>query len=105
MSNLGKIALSLADVEQGVACAGTALESRTYSTNKKAFLFVAKKQARLKLESSIPEARKLGFVVGANGWVTLSLDALPPASAARRWITESHALASKPAPRKSKRKR
>jgi hypothetical protein len=94
MANLGTIALALPDVEQGLACAGTALESRTYMTRKKAFLFVSKEQARLKLDSSAAEARKLGFPVGAKGWVTLSLDALPAASVARRWVTESHALAS-----------
>ena len=104
MADLGKFALALEDVEQGIACAGTALESRTYSTNKKAFLFVAKKQARLKLDSSTPEAKELGFSVGANGWVTLPLDALPSVSVVRRWITESHALASRVSPRKSKKK-
>ena len=95
MVDLGRIALALPDVEQGIACAGTALESRTYQTGKKAFLFVAKKQARLKLDASVEQARKLGFAAGASGWVMLPLDALPPASVAKRWIAESHALASK----------
>lgn len=70
MADLGKIALALPDVEQGIACAGTALESRTYRTKDKAFLFVSAKQARLKLE------------------------ALPAASVIKSWIVESHALAS-----------
>lgn len=95
MVNLGTIALALADVEQGVACAGTALESRTYQVRKKSFLFVSKDQARLKLDASASEARKLGFAVGANGWVTVPLDALPAAAVIKRWIAESHSLVSR----------
>jgi hypothetical protein len=94
MVDLAKIALALPDVEQGIACAGTVLESRTYLTGKKAFLFLGKEQARLKLGASSAEAKKAGFNVGASGWVTLSLDALPAAAAAKRWIAESHALAA-----------
>ena len=105
MVDLGKIALALVDVDQGIACAGTALESRTYRTRKKAFLFVSTKQARLKLETSAPEARKLGCAVGANGWVTLPLDALPAAPIVKRWIAESHALSSGPGARKKRQSR
>jgi|SRR5262245_5302344 len=101
MADLGRIALALPEVERGIACAGTQLESRTYQTGKKAFLFVAKKQARLKLGESAQHARKLGFEVGANGWVTLPLDALPAVSVVKRWIAESHALVSKPGRRKT----
>ncbi|HEX6885999.1 MAG TPA: hypothetical protein VF530_21675 [Planctomycetota bacterium] len=92
MLDLAKIALALPDVEQGIACAGTALESRTYRTGKSAFLFVSAKDARLKLEASAAEARKLGFQVGTGGWVKLSLEALPAAAVLRRWVAESHAL-------------
>jgi len=35
-----------------VACAGTSLESLTFTTNKKAFVFVSKKDARLKRAES-----------------------------------------------------
>jgi hypothetical protein len=94
MADPGSIAKSLEDVELGIACAGTALEARSYSTGKKAFLFVAKEQARLKLVASAPEAKELGFAVGASGWVTLALDRLPAAAVLRRWIVESHALAA-----------
>lgn len=90
--DLRKIALALKDVEQGLACAGTALESRTYRTGKQTFLFVSKKEARLKLAASSSQARELGFTVGANGWVTLPLDELPAVSIARRWVAESHGL-------------
>jgi len=102
MVNLEKIALALPEVVQGVACAGTTLESRTFQTRKKAFLFVSRKQARLKLDESARQAAKLGFDVGANGWVMLPLDALPAASVVKRWIAESHALVSRPGSKKSK---
>ncbi|MBL8802144.1 MAG: hypothetical protein JNN27_09130 [Planctomycetes bacterium] len=92
MVNLGSIALEFADVVEGVACAGTALESRTYRVNKKNFLFLSAKLARFKLDASSAEAKRQGCEVGANGWVKLSLDALPPASVVRRWLAESHAL-------------
>jgi hypothetical protein len=92
MAHLGAIAAALLGVVEGVACAGTALESRTYSVNKKNFLFVSEKLARLKLDASLSEANGLGCEVGANGWVQISLDALPPTSVVRRWIAESHTL-------------
>ncbi len=97
MTNLAKIASALPGTEQGIACAGTALESRTYHVKKKSFLFVSKEQARLKLDASAPEARKLGFPVGANGWVTVPLDELPAPAVIQRWIAESHALVTRPA--------
>ena len=90
--NLDAIARALPDVERGVACAGTPLESRTYLVRRKSFLFVGKKDARLKLGGSTSEAEKLGFAVGANGWVKLALDALPEATVLKRWVAESHAL-------------
>jgi hypothetical protein len=92
MADLRKIALALPNVELGIACAGTALESRTYRTGKKAFLFVSRKEARLKLDASASEARELGFAVGANGWVTLPLEALPATTIAKRWVAESYGL-------------
>lgn len=92
MVDLGAIALALPDVERGIACAGTALESRSYLTRGKAFLFVSKKDARLKLVPSSSEAKKLGFKVGANAWVTIPLDAVPTTAIAKRWVAESHSL-------------
>jgi hypothetical protein len=53
---------------------------------------VSRKEARLKLDSSASEARKLGFAMGANGWVRLPLEALPAATVARRWVAESYGL-------------
>jgi len=97
MLNPSTIALALPEVEQGVACAGTALESRTYHVKKKSFLFVSKEQARMKLDASASEARKLGLAVGANGWVTVSMHALPAAAVMKRWIAESYSLVTRPA--------
>jgi len=105
MADLDAIARGLPDVEPGIACAGTALESRTYRTRKKAFLFVSKTQARLKLAASAPEAKRLGFAVGANGWVTLPLDGLPPAAVARKWVAESQALVAGRAEAKTGKKK
>jgi len=101
VTNLAAIALALPGVEQGIACAGTALESRTFRVNEKAFLFVSREHARLKLDRSLADARKRGADVGAGGWTKLNLDALPPTSILRRWIAESHELlSSKPAAKK-----
>ena len=92
MVNLATIALALPDVDQGIACAGTALESRTYQLKKKSFLFVSKDQARLKLDASASEAKKLGFTVGANGWVAIPLGDVPAVAVIKRWIAESYSL-------------
>lgn len=87
------VATALPGVVEGVAFAGTPLESRTYRVNKKSFLFVSETLARFKLDASCSEAKRLGCEVGANSWVKLSLDAMPPASVVRRWTAESHTLA------------
>lgn len=108
MVDLAALAAALAGTEQGIACAGTSLESRTFQVRRKTFLFLSKRQARLKLDSSAAEARKLGLPIGANGWVTLDLDALPPATVLKRWIAESHSLFAAPVkstPPKSPRSR
>jgi hypothetical protein len=87
-----EFARSLLDVTEGVACAGTALESRSFATNKKAFLFVSKKELRLKLGASVAEAKRGGVAVGANGWAKIPAAEAPAAAVLRRWIAESHAL-------------
>lgn len=71
--------MKLPDVEVGVACKGTALESTTYNVRKKAFLFVGPKEARLKR---------------ASGWVKFDLATPPPKRELTSWITESHGLMS-----------
>lgn len=98
MADLDRIALSLPEVQTGVACAGTSLESRTFTIGGKTFLFVSSKDARLKLDASTEDARKRGFVVGANLWVTLPIASLPPERVLTKWVAESYgAVASKPA--------
>jgi hypothetical protein len=90
--DLAKSAAALPGVTRGVACAGTALESLTFSVNNKSFLFVSKKDARLKLGESAAQARSMGFDVGANGWVKITLTDLPAASVVKKWLSESHGL-------------
>jgi hypothetical protein len=101
---LGKIAQKQPDVEVGVACKGTALESTTFRARKKAFLFVGAGNARLKLETSLAEAKKLEkkglCTVGSNGWVAMSLTASghPTVDVVERWIGESYrCVAGEPA--------
>jgi hypothetical protein len=66
MVDLATAARSLPDVVEGIACAGTKLESRTFATNAKTFLFVSAQEARLKLDASAAAAKRLGFEVGGN---------------------------------------
>jgi hypothetical protein len=98
-SALRDVALRLPGVEEGVACEGTALESRTFKVNKKAFLFVRPASVMLKLEGSADEARRLAsqdsrYRIGAGGWVTVTPGAgkTPPVALMKRWIAESHRL-------------
>lgn len=98
-----------AGVEAGVACAGTAIESRTLKVGGKAFAFFRPGNIMLKLGASLPEAKAKAaaeptrFRAGAGGWVTVLLDggALPVALL-QRWLDESHALfaAATPKPRR-----
>jgi hypothetical protein len=74
---LMKIARALPDVTEGVACEGTALESRTFKRDTKAFLFVGTKDARLKR---------------ASGWTKIALTDALDAKTARAWVSESYAL-------------
>jgi hypothetical protein len=92
-------ALQLPDVEEGVACEGTLLESRTFKVRKKAFLFVRPANVMLKLAESADEARRLAstdarFRVGGGGWVTVipGGGAPPPLPMMKRWIGESYRL-------------
>jgi hypothetical protein len=86
---LRSVALKLPDVTLGIACKGTALESTTYNSNKKAFLFVGAKDARLKR---------------AAGWTKIDLAAPPSDADVTAWVTESHALIVGNASSKPKKK-
>ena len=101
------------NVEESIACKGTALESATLKVRGKAFLFLRPGKAMLKLGSSQKAALKLAdeqpayYNVGAGGWTTVDLS--DPKKLSMRllesWIAESHGLfASKRASRIAKSK-
>ena len=109
---LRRFALRLPDTEEGVACEGTALESRTVKTRRKAFLFLRPTEARLKLGGSLQDAIARAskdpsrYSVGTGGWVLVKLDdSSDRLDVLERWIAESHGLvgvkptASRPAVR------
>lgn len=86
-------ALTLPDASRGISCAGTSLERPTAEVGGKAFIFVGPQDVRLKLRSSLDEARRTpGCVVGANGWVKATPQV--PAALVRRWVRESWGLFS-----------
>jgi hypothetical protein len=94
---LRKAARRLPDVEEGVACEGTAVESRTFRIGKKAFLFVRPAALMLKVDESAEAVRRLAakddrYRIGAGGWVTVTLGSAPPPSLPliTRWMNESY---------------
>lgn len=99
-ATLGALARACSDVEEGVACVGTALESRTFKVKNKAFLFVRAVDARLKLKASAAEAARLAakdpthYNFGASGWATLRFGGghVPARPLLARWVKESHGL-------------
>jgi hypothetical protein len=104
MQALRKLALRYPGTEEGVACEGTPIESRTVKARNKAFLFLTVGHARLKLRESLPEATKLAqkmpgqLQVGSGGWVKASLgaDASTPLDVLERWVGESYRLMAGP---------
>jgi hypothetical protein len=99
VDELRRHALRLPGTAEGIACAGTALETRTITAGGKAFLFLRDTEIRLKLRDELPEATTRAaedperFAVGAHGWVTLR----PPFDKAdqqllKRWAAESFRL-------------
>jgi hypothetical protein len=105
MQALRKAALRYPGTEEGVACEGTPIESRTVKARNKAFLFLTVGHARLKLRESLPEAAKLAqkrpdqLKVGSGGWVKASLgaDQSTPLDVLERWVGESYQLMAGPA--------
>ena len=99
MDELRRRALRLPGTAEGVACAGTTLESRTVTAGGKTFLFLRDTEIRLKLRDSLPEAATLAaaesdrYSTGAHGWVTIR-PPLAPADLDRieRWVEESFRL-------------
>ena len=100
MKTLRELALRYPEAEEGIACAGTAIEKRTIKVRNKAFLFLGMDDAMLKLGDSLAEAAKLAAKepelckTGAKGWVTVKIDAdaSPPLDVLARWIDESYRL-------------
>ena len=94
-------AMKLPDTEEGIACAGTSLEKRTIKVRGKAFLFLGRADAMLKLSDSLPTATKLATAhpdqvkVGAHGWTTIRFaesEALPRREMLTAWVVESFQL-------------
>ena len=108
VETLCKLALSLADVEEKVACAGTAIEQASFHTGGKSFLFAQRKGdlaiVRFKLDQSIAAAEATeGVEVGKGNWTTARIPlSKAPSAALKRWVRESYALSVKP---KSSRKK
>lgn len=113
---LVKAANALSDVEEGIACAGTSLESKTFTVRGKAFLFIGPKNARLKLAQAAGEAKEWAAKpdsvvnVGTGGWVAIRFDdgVRPADSILRKWVAESHTLfagsAKSPSPKPGAKK-
>jgi predicted DNA-binding protein (MmcQ/YjbR family) len=96
---LRAFALSYPGAEEGIACAGTALEKRTVKAGGKAFVFLGMADAMVKLRESLAEATRLAAKepsrckVGAHGWVTVTFAGEAAAlDLLKRWIDESHRL-------------
>jgi hypothetical protein len=91
---LGRIASRLDGVTEGVACAGTKIESKTYCVGGRAFLFVGAADptvVRFKVASLAAAARKAGAEAGKGGWAKLVLDGALPARLGD-FVAESYAL-------------
>jgi hypothetical protein len=94
------LALRYPKAEEGIACAGTALEKRTVKARSKAFLFLGTADAMVKLGDSLAEAARLAatepdrYKVGTHGWVTVTFggEESPPLDLLERWIDESYRL-------------
>ena len=97
---LRTLALRHAEVEEAIACKGTPLESSAFKVRKKTFLFARDAEMMVKLQESLPEARKQAsqepgrYRVGGGGWVSVKFGggALPPRELLTRWIAESFRL-------------
>ncbi|MBI4859678.1 MAG: hypothetical protein HY815_05370 [Candidatus Riflebacteria bacterium] len=112
---LRQIALGFPDTAEGVACEGTAVESATFSSGKKTFLFMRVFDGlytlRLKLTGSREEAAALSakepgrYRIGSQGWATITFreDEDPRLAILEKWIGESHgAVAGQPARAKAR---
>ena len=101
VQSLRTFVMRLPDVEEDIACAGTAVECAKFQVRKKSFLFVGHDHVRLKLNDSLTEAVRLAKKEPArysakptNYWVKVSFtpDNPPPIALVERWIEESYHL-------------
>ncbi len=100
LQELRELARTFDDTSEGWSCKGTVLESRTINVDRRAFLFLGSKgDVRLKLQRSLPAARKLAakrpdlYTVGSGGWTKICLGVdIPPRDLLESWIEESYAL-------------
>ena len=111
MQALRSFAVKLPETDEGVACEGTALESRTVRRKGKAFLFLRATEARFKIGPSIADAKARAakdpqhLQVGAGGWALVKFDgATLPLDVLRGWVAESHELAGGGKPASPKKK-
>jgi hypothetical protein len=105
---LRRLALKYADVEEGIACEGTAVEGPVFRAGKKSFLFVRDVEMRFRLQESIPEMTRLAakepkrYQAGAGGWckVTFGEQGMPPMELVEKWVEESYRGTAATAPKK-----
>lgn len=102
---LRTLALRSPEVEEGIACKGTAAECSAYKSRKKTFLFVRTAALMIKLKESLPEAARLAsedpsrYTAGAGGWVTVKFGPdkpLPGRGLLELWVAESYRLIVNP---------
>ena len=106
---LRKSAMQHDDVEEGIACKGSVIQSATFKVRGKAFLFLRPGRVMVKLEASRAEAVKHAakspdrYKIGAGGWATVTYTESRDVSLPmlRRWIEESYRLFAAPPKSKS----
>ena len=110
---LRQAALRHADVQEGVACKGTAIESARFKVGGRAFLFLRSGRVMVRLDKSQKEAARLAgkkparYKVGSGGWTTVTFEDPKDVSIKllERWIGESYGvLAPAGASKKAKHK-
>ena len=111
---LRRAALRHPDVEEGLACKGTVIESVTVEVQGEAFLFLRPEKGMLRLDRSHDEAATLAakkpacHKVGSRGWITINPSSPKDLSmkVLSSWVAESYSLfAAKRAPSSAKSKR
>ena len=100
LDTIATFSLGYPDATEGTSCAGTAIESRTVLTGKRAFVFLRRKELRMKVGDSFAEVEALAaahpdrYEAGRNGWikVTLEAGADPTPEQWQRWVDEAFRL-------------